>query len=58
MDITGKDKLLQNLRERAEELHEWMYEHTSPETPASEFDKVANEYAILCMRIYIIEKQW
>ena len=58
MNITGKEKLLQNLRERAEELHEWMYEHTSPETPASEFDKVANEYAILCMRIYIIDKQW
>lgn len=58
MDFSGKEKLLQNLRNKAEELHEWMYENTSPETPVSEFEKMANQYAILCTRIYIIEKQW
>lgn len=58
MDILGKNKLLQSLRDRAEELRQWMYEHTSPDTPAKEFVEVANQYAIIQTRIYIIEKQW
>lgn len=58
MDLLGKDKLLQSLRNKAEELHDWMYTHTSPDTPVSEFLKIANQYAIIRTRIYIIEKQW
>lgn len=58
MDLLGKKKLVQRLREEADELRTWMYEHSSPETSASEFDKYANRYAIVCTKIYIIEKQW
>lgn len=58
MDILGKNKLLQKLRDRAEELRKWMYEHTSPDTPGKEFEDVARQYAIIQTRMYIIEKQW
>lgn len=58
MDIRGKNKLLEALRGEAAELRQWMGDHTSPSTPASEFCEVANQYAIICTRIYIIEKQW
>lgn len=58
MDLLGKKRLLEKLRNEAEEMLEWMYDNTSPDVPASEFEKVANKYAILCTKIYIIEKQW
>ena len=58
MDLLGKKRLLANLRKEAEEMLEWMYENTSPDVPVSEFEKVANKYAILCTKIYTIEKQW
>ena len=58
MDLLGKKRLLANLRKEVEEMLEWMYENTSPDVPVSEFVKVANKYAILCTKIYIIEKQW
>ena len=58
MDLLGKKRLLDNLRKKADQMREWMSEHTSPDVPASEFVKVANMYAIICTRIYIIEKQW
>ena len=58
MDLLGKKKLLERLRERADELRQWMHDNASPETPLTEFDKAANEYAIICTKIYIIEKQW
>ena len=58
MDLLGKKRLLEKLRKEAEEMLEWMYENTSPDVSVSEFEKVANKYAILCTKIYIIEKQW
>lgn len=58
MDLLGKKKLLERLRDEAEDLRQWMYQHTSPDTRAAEFETVANRYAIICTRIYIIEKQW
>lgn len=58
MFYTGKDKLIRRLREEADELRQWMHSHTSPDTGAAEFCRVANDYAIICTRIYIIEKQW
>lgn len=58
MDYSGKKKIVSRLREEADELRQWMYSHTSPDTDAAEFCRVANDYAILCTRIYIIEKQW
>ena len=58
MDISGKRKLLESLREKADKLREWMYEHASTETRAAEFEVVANQYAIICTRIYTVEKQW
>ena len=58
MDLLGKKKLVQRLRDEADEIRTWMHEHTSPETRASEFAVYANKYAIICTRIYIIEKQW
>lgn len=58
MDLLGKKKLVDKLREEADELRAWMHDHTSPETRASEFAEYANRYAIVCTKIYIIEKQW
>lgn len=58
MDLLGKNRLLERLRDEAEDLRQWMYSHTSPDTRAAEFETVANRYAIICTRIYIIEKQW
>lgn len=58
MDYTGKDKLIRRLREEADKLRQWMYSHTSPDTSVADFCRVANQYAILCTRIHIIEKQW
>lgn len=58
MDLLGKKRLLEKLRKEAEEMLEWMYENTSPDVSVLEFEKVANKYAILCTKIYIIEKQW
>ena len=54
----GKDNILLELRMRATDLRHWMIGHTSPDTSAKEFCKVANEYAILCVKITTIEKQW
>ena len=58
MDLLGKKRLLQKLRDEAMEIREWMYSHTSPDTSAAEFETYSNRYAIICTRIYIIEKQW
>lgn len=58
MDLLGKNRLIQKLRDEAENLREWMYSHSGPEISASIFCDVANKYAIICTRIYIIEKQW
>lgn len=58
MDTLGKRKLIQQLKDEAEELRQWLYSHTSPDTPIKEFDAVANRYAIVCTRIYIVDKQW
>ena len=58
MSWSGKNRIIQKLRNEAGELRRWMSEHTSPSTPASEFCEVANRYAIICTKIYIIEKQW
>lgn len=58
MSWSGKNRVIQKLREEAGELREWMSGHASPDTPASEFFEVANRYAIICTKIYIIEKQW
>ena len=54
----GKNKVLEDLREKADALREWMLRHTSPDTTADEFCQVANDYAIIVTRIYTIEKQW
>lgn len=56
--LSGKQSIIQKLRGEADELREWLFSHTSPDTRASEFDKYANRYAIVCTKIYIIEKQW
>ena len=53
-----KKKLVEKLREEAGELRGWMSDHSSPDTPASEFCEIANRYAIICTKIYIIDKQW
>lgn len=58
MNYSGKKKIVSRLRKEADELRQWMYSHTSPDTRSAEFCRVANDYAILCTRIYIIEKQW
>ena len=58
MKLSGKQQLINTLRAEADELRAWMSEHSTPSTPIAEFDRVANRYAILCTRIYIIEKQW
>lgn len=58
MSWSGKNRIIQKLRNEAGELRKWMSEHTSPSTPASEFCEVANKYAIICTKIYVIEKQW
>ena len=58
MDLLGKKKLIEKLREQAGILREWMDAHSSPDTSAEEFCKVANDYAIVCTKIYVIEKQW
>lgn len=50
--------VLEKLRCEAEILRAWMYSHTSPDCPIAEFESVANRYAIICTRMYIIEKQW
>jgi hypothetical protein len=54
----GKNQILESLRKKASEIREWLMEHTSPDTSAEEFSKVANDYSIICTRIYVVEKQW
>jgi hypothetical protein len=54
----GKNQILESLRKKASEIREWLMEHTSTDTSAEEFSKVANDYAIICTRIYVVEKQW
>ena len=54
----GKETILFNLRQQPEELRTWMYEHSTPDTRAAEFCAIANEYAILCVKISTIEKHW
>ena len=56
--MIGKTRILETLRTEAEELRDWMYNHTSPETSAAEFEEVARKYAVICTRIHIIDKQW
>jgi hypothetical protein len=56
--MNGKDNILLQLRMQAADLRHWMIGHTSPDTRAKEFCRIANEYAILCVRISTIEKQW
>ena len=58
MSWSGKNRVIQKLRDEAGELRKWMSEHASPSTPASEFCDIANRYAIICTKIYVIEKQW
>lgn len=58
MDLRGKKNLVERLRSEADDIRQWMYSHTSPDTSAAEFERMANRYAILCTRAYIIEKQW
>lgn len=58
MKISGKTVFLEKLRTEAAEIRQWMHDNTSPDTPIAEFERMANRYAILCTRIYIIEKQW
>lgn len=53
---SNNNKLTQALREKANALRDWLYSHTSPNISADEFCKVANDYAILCAKIYITEK--
>lgn len=54
----GKNQILEGLRKKASEIREWLMENTSPDTSADEFSKVANDYAIICTKIYVVEKQW
>ena len=58
MDYSGKKEMTEQLRAQANKLRQWMMEHTSPDTGADEFCEVAGRYAILCTRIYLVEKQW
>lgn len=55
---SGKHKLIEQLKDEAAELRQWMYDHSTPSTPASEFEVVANKYAIIQTRLYVIEKHW
>jgi hypothetical protein len=55
---SGVKKITDQLRKEADELRQWMYEHSSPSTSARVFCEVANQYANLCAKIYIIEKHW
>lgn len=56
MDYSGKQKLLSELQIRAIELRTWLIENSSPDVKIKEWCDVANQYAILCTRMYIIEK--
>ena len=47
----GKNQILESLRKKASEIREWLMEHSSPDTSAEEFCKVANDYAIICTKI-------
>lgn len=58
MKLSGKTNILERLRNEADEIRQWIYENSSPDTPDAEFYRMANRYAILCTRIYIIDKQW
>lgn len=58
MGLLGKNRLVQKLRSEADELRKWMFSNSGPSVPVAEFADVANRYAIICTRIYIIEKQW
>jgi hypothetical protein len=55
---SGVKKITDQLRKEADKLRQWMYEHSSPSTSAQVFCEVANQYANLCAKIYIIEKHW
>lgn len=56
MDLSGKQLNLQRLRERADTLRSWLYNNIG--TQSYIYEEKTREYNILCVRIYIIEKQW
>lgn len=50
------NKAIEAYREEADTLRQWMLCNLTPSTPASEFCEVANRYAIVATRIYMVEK--
>lgn len=52
----NKKVILSELKEKADELYDWLYKHSSPDVSADEFCKVANDLAILSVKIHIIQK--
>ena len=49
------NQTIEDLRRRAAELSSWLLEHADFETSVDDFCKVANEYAIIKVKIHMIE---